>query len=233
MKTALITGSARGIGKSLAIALVKESYNIVINYNKSKEEAEKLKEYIESNFNVKTLLIKADVTNELEIKEMVNQIKKTFGKIDLLINNAGVAIDNEIKDKTKEEFLKVLETNLVGPFLVIKHASYLIDNGLIINISSTDSEDTYTEYSIDYCASKAGLNSLTKTVALALPNTKVISLLLSWVNTDSVKEMNKEYLKNELIRTNQERLYEPDEIAEKITNLIKENNFKTGDIIRL
>ena len=162
-KVAFVTGASIGLGKGLIEELSKNGCNVVIGYNNSKEKAEWLKKYIEEKYNVKALSIKCDVTDENSIKNTITYIVDNFGKIDIVINNAAYAQDNYIYDKTKEEFMKVLETNLVGPFLVSKYAYKYMNDGIIVNISSKDAVSTYNDISMDYCASKAGLNSLTKT----------------------------------------------------------------------
>lgn len=91
----LVTGSSKGIGKATIIEFAKKGYDVVINYNNSEQEAVELKEYIDNNFNVKSLLIKADVTNEDEVKNMVTTIINEFNHIDVLVNNAATAIDKE------------------------------------------------------------------------------------------------------------------------------------------
>lgn len=231
-KVALVTGSSRGIGKNIIKKFAEENYDVIINYNKSEKEANELKNQIINKNKVKVLSIKADITNEKEIKNMIAKIVKEFGKIDVLVNNASIALDNLIGDKTKEEFMKVLETNVVGTFLTIKYASKYLNNGIIINISSTDAVDTFNELSIDYCASKAAINSLTQTLSLALPNIKIISLMPLWVNTDTIKEMNQNYLLNELKRTNQKRLLEEQEVANKVVELVN-SDILSGSIVRM
>lgn len=230
-KTVLVTGSSKGIGKCLIEEFAKNDYNVVINYNTSKEEAFKLKRDITSKYNVKCLCIKADITNNVETEEMINEIINKLGKLDVLINNAVISMDNYLIDKTKEEFMKVLEVNVVGTFLVSKVASHYVKE--IINVSSTDAIDTYNEVSIDYCSSKAAINSMTKSMALALPSIRILSVMPSWVNTETVKEMNQEFLKQELIRTHQKRLYEPNEIAKQILDVLSNKNIKSGSIVRL
>lgn len=231
LKNVLVTGSSKGIGRSLIEEFAKNNCNVIINYNNSKKEALKLQSEIISKYKVKCLCLKADITNEIEIKEMFKQIIQEFGKLDILINNAAIAIDNPFLDKTKEEFMKVLEVNVVGTFLVTKYASTYVKN--IINISSTDAVDTYNELNIDYSASKAAINSLTKSLAMSLPNIRIISVMPSFVNTESVKEMDPVFLREELIRTNQKRLYEPREVAKEIIDIINDKNIKTGSIVRL
>lgn len=230
-KTVLITGASKGIGKATAIEFAKNGYDIAISYLTSEKEASELKNTVEKLYNVKVLTIKVDISNEKDVINMVSEVKDKFGKIDVLINNAAYYNDNNYLDKTKDEFMRVLEVNVVGTFLVTKYATKIIDKGTVINVSSRDSVDTYNELSMDYCASKAGVNSLAQTFSLALPNIKFISVLLPWVSTESVQEMYPEYLQNELKRTNQKRLVEPDEVAKVLYDLINEN-IKSGSIIR-
>ena len=231
-KTVLITGSAKGIGKACIEKFASEGYNVVINYLTSEKQAIELKNAVENLYGVKALCIKADISNEDEVKNMISKVINVFGKIDVLINNANYEQDNNYLEKTKEEFLRVLEVNVVGTFLVTKYASKYMNKGTVINISSLDAVETYRELSMDYCASKAGINSLTQTFSLALPNIKFISIMLPWVKTESVDEMYSEYLEEELKRVGQERLIEPEEVAEKICGLLDDISIKSGDIIK-
>jgi len=230
-KTVIVTGSSNGIGKETIIQFAKLGYNVIINYNTDKESAIELEKEIH-NYSGKSLVIKCDISNELEVKNMINKVVNEFGKIDILINNAGIAIDNDIYDKSKEEFMKVLEVNLVGTFLVTKEATKYMNDGIIINISSTDGIDTYNELSMDYCASKAGVISLTKTLAMRFPNLKVYSIAPNWVKTKPVLEMNPEFLEQELKRIGQKKLIEPCDVATKILELIN-NPQSSGTIIRV
>lgn len=230
-KVVLVTGSSKGIGASTIIEFAKNNYNVVINYNSDEQSALDLQKNIH-NYGAKSLVVKADISNEYEVSNMVSKIINEFGKIDVLINNAGIALDNDIFDKSKEEFVKVLEVNLVGTFLVTKEVTKYMKEGTIINVSSTDGIDTYNYLSMDYCASKAGIISLTKTLAQRFPNINVYAVAPNWVRTPSVMEMNKEYLQSELNRIGQKELIESKEVAKQIYNLIN-SNVPSGSIIRI
>ena len=232
-ETALITGASSDIGIAITKKLASMGYNVIIHYFKNKDAALNLEKEIIHNYCVKTLVVNADISSTNEVNNMINTILKEFPQIDVLINNAGIAIDNDIYDKTKEEFLRVLEINLIGTFLVTKEVSKNMKKGTIINISSTDGIDTYNDLSMDYCASKAGINSLTKTLAMRFSNLKILALAPNWVKTKSVLEMDPQFLKNELARIGQKKLLTTEEVANKIKELIIDDNITSGSIIRL
>lgn len=232
-KTVLVTGSAKSIGRAIILEFSKKGYNVIINYLTSQKQALELKKEVEEKYNVKALIVKADITNEKEVIEMKNYIKKEFGKLDVLVNNAVYECDNNYLNKTKDEFMKTLEVNVVGTFLVTKYLTSIMNSGIVINISSTDSVDTYSALSLDYSASKAGVNSLVQTFSISIPNIKFISLLLPWVNTESTREMFYEYLKNELKRTNQKRLMDEVEVAKEVYRYCIDEKIKSGSIVRI
>lgn len=215
-KTVLITGASRGLGASIAKVFAKENHNIILNYNNSEEEALKLTQELKQ-YNVEVLPIKADITKEEEIKKMVETAIEKFKKIDILINNAGIAIDTTFEDKTKDNFIKTLDTNLIGPFLVSKYVGeYMLKQkqGNIVNISSTNGIDTYYEYSLDYDSSKAAMISLTHNLALHYaPYIRVNCIAPGWINTEMNKELDEEYKKEEENKILLKRFAEPKEIA--------------------
>jgi 3-oxoacyl-[acyl-carrier protein] reductase len=228
-KIALITGCAKGIGKEIALDLARTGYNIIATYNRSLKEINELKSKIE-NIGVNFQFYKLDLRNEVNINNVCNKIKEKYKNIDVLVNNAALSLDNSFLDKTKEEFMKVLEVNLVGPFLLIQKLNNLLINSKIINISSTDGINTYSKLSMDYSASKAGLINLTKSLALELENAKVYALCPNWVNTESIREMNPDYLKEEMNRVGQKKLIEPKEVSHKVLDII-ESDMQSGSII--
>lgn len=230
-KNAIITGCAKGIGREIALDLARSGYNIIATYNTSINEINELCRKIES-IGVKFSSYKLDLSNEEEVNNVCNNIKENYETIDILVNNAALSLDNNFKDKTKYEFMKVLEVNLVGPFLLIQRLSKLFNDSKIINISSTDGINTYSKLSMDYSASKAGLINLTKSLALELENSKVYAICPNWVNTESIREMNQDYLKEEMNRVGQEKLIDPKQVSKKIIEVI-ENDIESGSIIVL
>lgn len=237
-KVVLITGSSRGLGAAIVRKFASLNYNVVINYNKSFDEAKKLKEEIKSKFNVDSLIVKADVSNEVEVKEMINLIIQKFSKIDCLVNNAGIALDTLFEDKTVENFKKTLDVNLIGTFLVSKYASkYMLEQkkGNIINISSTNGIDTYYPYSLDYDASKAGVISLTHNLAMQFaPIINVNCVAPGWINTDMNKELDEDFIREENLKILLGRFAEPMEIANVVAFLASpEASYVNGSIIRV
>ena len=166
---------------------------------------------------------------------MIDEVKNVFSKIDVVVNNAGIANDSIFLDKTKNDFMKVIETNLVGSFLVSKYASRIMKNGSIINISSTNAIDTNYPYSADYDASKAGLISLSNNLADALaPNIRVNTVAPGWINTDMNKELDKDYIKEEESKILLGRFAEVKEIAEVVYFLSTEKaSYINKSIIRV
>lgn len=233
MKTVLITGASRGIGASIALEFAKNNYNVVISYNSSKCEGEKVKEYIEKNYKVKCLMVKCDISSEIEVSHMVDLPLKEFGNIDVLINNASVSMDNDIMSKSKDEFLRVVEVNLVGTFLVTREVIKKCNVNTIVNISSTDSTSTYSKLNIDYSCSKAGVNILSKTFSLCYPDIKICTIMPNWVNSETVLSMNSDYLEEEMKRIGQNKLIDKEYVARKTYEVVVDKFIKNGDIIRI
>lgn len=213
----LVTGSSRGIGKAIILEYAKNGYDVIINYNNSEKEALELKNYVETNYNVKALVVKCDISRESEIDSMINIIYKEFGYLDILINNAGIALDQDFELKTKDEFMKTLEVNLVGTYLLSKKIGLKMQKrktGTIINISSTNGIDTTYPESIDYDASKAGVISLTHNLAnYFAPYIRVNTICPGWVNTDMNKDLDKVFVDEEISKILLNRFAEKEEIA--------------------
>lgn len=237
-KVALVTGSSRGIGKAIVEDFAKKGYNVVINYIKEDEEAKKLKEELENEYTVKVLAIRADVSNEHEVKDMIINIINEFGKIDVLVNNAGIAIDKEFEDRNVEDWKRTLNVNLIAPFIVSKYVGKEMlksKSGKIINISSTNGIDAFFPTSIDYDASKAGLINLTHNLAIQFaPYINVNCVAPGWVNTDMNKNLPKELVEEETNRIYKKRFAEPSEIAKVVTFLASDDaDFINDEVIKV
>lgn len=233
-KVVLITGASRGIGAATALEFAKKGYIVVINYNSHEEEALKLKELIGKN----SLIVKADVSNEDEVRNMVEKIIVEYGHIDVLVNNAGIAIDTTFEDKTVSNFQKILNVNLIGTFLVSKYVGkYMLSNkgGSIINVASTNGIDTIYPESLDYDASKAGVISLTKNLAITYsPNIRVNAIAPGWVATDMNKDLDYDFIKKEEAKILLKRFAGPEEIAKVIYFLASDDaSYINGSIIRI
>lgn len=237
-KVAIITGASSKIGSSIAEKLAKCKYDLVLNYNTSLEKAKKLREELINKYNIDVLLIKADLREENEIKNIIDCAISKYGRIDILINNAAIEHDNTFEYKTKEEFMDVLNVNLIAPFLLSKYASkYMIKNkyGKIINIASTNGIDTYYPSSLDYDASKAGLISLTHNLAIELaPHITVNAIAPGWTNTDMNKNLSEEQKKKINERILLKRFANPDEIANVVAFLASpEASYINNEVIRV
>lgn len=237
-RVVLVTGSSKGIGAATILKFASHGYDVVINYNNSVNQAEELKETILEKYDINVLNIKADISNEEEVDNMVKQVIDTYGHIDVLVNNAGIAIDDEFFDHTTDNFRKILDTNLVGMFYISKLVSrYMLDrkNGVIINVSSNNGIDCNSPLSLDYDASKAGVISLTHNLALALaPYIRVNAVAPGWTKTESVMEMFPEYLEEENKKILLNRFAEPEEIANVIYFLASDAaSYINDEVIRV
>lgn len=229
-KVILITGASYGIGREIAYYFANLKCNIIITYNKSSDLSKKVAEDIINKYNVNIDSIKCNLKEENDIKSLYDFIKNKYNKIDILVNNAALSMDSHLFDKTKEEFMDVLEVNVVGTFLMMKYFHLISD--YIFNISSTDAFDTGSSYNIDYSCSKASINCLTNYFSLYDERTKYISLCPNWVDTKPIREMNQDFLKEELKRIKQDKLINPKTIPIMIKKCIVENK-KSGSIIRI
>lgn len=217
-KCVLVTGSSIGLGASIIRKYASMGYNTVITYNSHKDEAIELQKEINDKYNTESLVIRCDISKEKDIENLKNEIISKFNKLDVLVNNASIAIDTTFSDKTKENYMKILEVNLVGTFLVSKIMSTIMnDNSSIINISSTNGIDTYYEYSLDYDSSKAGIINLSHNLANYLsPKIRVNTICPGWINTPMNKDMDMKFKKQEEDKILLKRFAEPNEIANLI-----------------
>ncbi len=237
-KKVLVTGAAKGIGAAIIRELARAGYDCVINYNTSKDEAYKLQEEIKK-YNVKSLVIKADVSNEVEVNDMFLKIEEEFGGIDILINNAGVDLSELFNQKTVELFKKTLDVNLIGAFIVSRKAyKYMKEKewGRIINISSTNGINTYYPVCLEYDASKAALNSLTHNLAIQFaPYVNVNAIAPGFIGTENeLQGYDEDFLKSETEKILMKRVGRPEEVAKLVKFLISDDaSYINNTIIRI
>ncbi len=235
-KCVLVTGSSIGLGASIIRKYASMGYNTIITYNSHKDEAIELQKEINDKYNTESLVIKCDISKEKDIENLKNEIISKFNKLDVLVNNASIAIDTTFSDKTKENYMRILEVNLVGTFLVSKIMSTIMnDNSSIINISSTNGIDTYYEYSLDYDSSKAGIINLSHNLANYLsPKIRVNTICPGWINTPMNKDMDAEFRKQEEDKILLKRFAEPNEIANLVYFISSEDaSYINDSVIRI
>lgn len=217
----LVTGASRGIGASTAKLFASHNYNVVIGYCNDENKAKEVESEIKSLYDVDTMVIHVDISNEELVKNMVKEVIHRFSHIDVLVNNAGIAIDTLYQDKTVENFRKTIDTNVIGTFLVSKYVGdHMYENkkGNIINLSSTNGMHQYFPMSLDYDASKAAIISLTHNLSVQYaPYIRVNAVAPGWVATQNeIKELDKDYIKLEEQNILIHRFADPIEIAKVI-----------------
>lgn len=234
----LVTGSSIGLGSEIIKKYASNGFNVVINYLSHEKEAFELMNEVSLKYGIEALCIKADISNEEDINKLKDEIINKFGKIDVLINNASISRDNDFNLKTKNDFMRVLEVNLVGTFLVSRifgNLMYEKKSGKIINISSTNGIDTYYEYGLDYDASKSGVINLTHNLANHYsPYVNVNCVCPGWIDTPMNKDMDIEFRKCEEEKILLNRFAKTDEIASLVYFLgSDEANYINDSIIRI
>lgn len=234
-KAAMITGATRGIGKQIALTLANEGYNIVLNYRTENDELIQAKNEIESK-NVKCLTVQGDVTNFEDCKQMIESAIKEFGKIDVLINNAGITKDMLLARMKEEDFKQVIDVNLVGTFNMTKNViSYMMKarSGRIINISSVVGIAGNAGQT-NYSASKAGIIGFTKSLAkeVASRNILVNAVAPGFIETN-MTDILKQEVKDEIAKNIPlKRMGTPKDVANVVKFLASEDSsYITGQVI--
>lgn len=234
MKTVLITGATRGIGRATALMFAENGYNICINYLKNDEMAHTLKDELK-NFGVQIKLYKTDVSDYDKCKNMLDDINKTFGKIDILINNAGVAMYKLIQDTTPDDFDYIFNNNMKSVWNLSKLVSTDMlkrKAGSIVNISSIWGITGASNETL-YSASKGAIIAFTKALALELAPSgiRVNCVAPGPVRTDMLNNLTADELKNLENETPLGFIAQPIDIAKTIYFLASENSlFTTGQI---
>lgn len=234
-KVIIVTGASRGIGREIAKTLAENNHTVIANYNNSALYAEKLKEELHKK-GKEIDIFKADVSKRKEVRNLVNFALNKYGKIDILINNAGISSENLFTEISDDEWNRVINTNLYSAFCMSQEVcKNMIHNksGLIINISSVWGLVGSSCESL-YSISKAGLDAMTKSLAKELgpSNIRVNSVAPGFINTD----MNKIYSKDDINSIKSEtplgKIGSCSDIA-KCINWLIEDEFTTGQVISI
>ena len=236
-KIALITGATRGIGKEIALELAENGFDIAINYRSKQEGMEELKKEIEKH-NVRAEFVKADVSNFEKCENMVKETIEKFGKIDVLVNNAGITKDGLIMRMKKEDFENVIDVNLTGTFNVTRNViPYMIKqkSGRIINLSSVVGV-VGNAGQTNYSASKAGIIGFTKSLAkeVASRNILVNAIAPGFIDTDMTAVLSDSVKEGINAQIPLRRMGSAKEIAKVVKFLSSEDSsYVTGQVINV
>ena len=235
--TVLVTGGAGGIGTSISHALAKNGYSVAVHYQKNKQRAEELAEKLKSKYSINSFAVYADVSNAGSVKALFNEIENRFGRLDVLINNAGIAMQKLFTDVSVEEWAKMRGVNLDGVLFCCQEAlrRFMLPahNGVILNISSMWGQ-VGASCEVHYSAAKAGVIGLTKALAkeVGLSGVRVNCIAPGVVMTDMMKGFDAETLDELRQETPLNRLGTPEDIAEAAVFLCSSNaSFITGQVL--
>lgn len=235
MKTVIVTGGAKGIGRAISYEFAKSGYNVIINYKTSVKEAENIKEELtKKGQNVE--IYKADLTKKEEVEVMIKFVEEKYKKIDVLVNNAGISQIKPFADIKEEDWDNIVNNNLKTVYLTTKA---VIDNmihnknGSIINISSIWGI-TGGACEVHYSATKAGIIGMTKALAKEMgpSNIRVNAVAPGIIDTDMNKNLNESeinQIKNEIPL---EKIGKPEDVA-KVVKWLAESEYVTGEVIRV
>lgn len=234
-KVVIVTGGSRGIGENMVRQLALDNYNVILNYNKSEENAKKIQnELLKRGKRIE--IFKADVTKREDVKKLMEFCLDKFNKIDILINNAGISQSKIFNDITDEDWNKMLQTNLTSAFYSIQEALPNMiknKNGCIINISSIWGT-IGGSCEVHYSAAKAGLDGMTKALAKELgpSNIRVNSIAPGIIETDMNKNLTQEDLEKLIEEIPLERIGYPHSITKCVKWLV-EDDYTTGQVISI
>jgi len=236
-KGIMVTGATRGIGRAIGLEAARRGANVAFNYLKSEQQAEELKSEIAA-LGVKVLAFKTDVADLKEVRAMVNAAKAEFGRLDAVVNNAGLTRDKLLVMMTEEDWSAVIQTNLTGAFNVARASAFIMmkaKRGAIINITSI-SGLVGMAGQVNYSASKAGLVGMTKAMAKELGplGVRVNAVALGFIETDMTAVLSKENRDRALAMIPLARFGTVEDVAPTVAFLLSDAaSYITGAVIQI
>jgi 3-oxoacyl-[acyl-carrier protein] reductase len=232
-KVAVVTGGSRGIGRAIVIALAEAGFNVVFSYASNKAAATEV-ENSARVFGVEAMAIQADAANPLEAQALIDKAQEKFGRIDALVNNAGITRDGLLMRMSDDDWAKVIDTNLTGVFYTTRAVSRLMlkqRSGAIVNISSVSGVYGNAGQA-NYAASKAGLIGFTKSVAKEFGSRGITANVIApgFIVTDMTENVPKDKLLEHIPLG---RLGEPEDIAKAVLFLVTSGGYITGQVIHV
>lgn len=234
-RTAIITGGARGIGRSIALKLGRLGYNLVLGYRTMDETALETVDLCR-NYGSKAVLVKGDISNGSDARALVDCAVTHFGSVDVLVNNAGINIDKPLVDLAEEDWDAVVDTNMKGVFLCSQNAARVMlrqdQGGAIVNIGASTGIQGRIN-GLNYCASKAGVLIMTKCLALELaPKIRVNCVIPGSTADCGQRQRSQEYVKMKEAQIPLGRLGAPEDVAEAVSFVISDRaKYITGQKI--
>ncbi len=238
-KVMMVTGARRGLGLAVAKKYAGEGYNVILNDRLEKEKLEAIKNELKISFDIEVLICYGDISNEEDVKRMLEEVDRKFGRLDVLVNNAGIVYDMEIDERPTSIFEETIHNNVTGTYLMCKYfGKFMFSQDFvtrIVNISSTNGINYNISTSIDYDASKAAINSLTRNFAIEYaPKTLVNGVAPHWMNTEMNAQLPKEEIEEEISKIYLKRFADPEEVASLVYYLgSEENTYINNEIITI
>ncbi len=237
MKVAIVTGASRGIGRACAIRLAEDGYTVVINYSRSAEEADKVLEQIKAGGG-DGMTYCCDVSDLAAVKQMIRDVDKTYGQIDLLVNNAGIVRDNFLLALNMEDLDRCMDLNVKGYFYCAQQAALKMfrrRQGVIINMSSVSGELALAGQSV-YSATKGAVNSMTRVLAkeLGAKGIRVNAVAPGFIETEMINALSDEKKEEYLKTVPLHRFGKAEEVAAVVSRLASDEfSYITGQVITM